>query len=84
MLNVYKLIFFFSLSHHEDFLIIFRSIHLSFNFSPGFGCDTSAVVNILAHRDSTQRALIQQEYRIMYHEELLKRLASELTGKLEV
>lgn len=51
---------------------------------PGFGCDTAAVVNILAHRDSTQRALIQQEYRTMYSDDLLKRLSKELTGKLEV
>lgn len=49
----------------------------------GFGCDTSAVINILAHRDSAQRSLIQQEYRTMYSEELLKRLSKELSGKLE-
>ncbi|KAL2344164.1 hypothetical protein Fmac_005449 [Flemingia macrophylla] len=49
----------------------------------GFGCDTSAVINILAHRDATHRAYIQQEYRTMYSEELSKRLASELSGKLE-
>lgn len=50
----------------------------------GLGCDTPVVINILAHRDATQRALIQQEYRLMYSEDLLKRLASELHGKLEV
>ncbi|GAB4850521.1 hypothetical protein Ancab_029831 [Ancistrocladus abbreviatus] len=49
----------------------------------GFGCDTSEVINVLAHRDTTQRALIQREYRIMYSEDLLKRLAKELSGKLE-
>ncbi|PON41265.1 Annexin [Parasponia andersonii] len=49
----------------------------------GLGCDTAAVINILAHRDQTQRALIQQEYRAMYSEDISKRLASELTGKLE-
>jgi len=48
------------------------------------GCDTSAVINLLAHRDATQRAYIQQEYKTMYSEELSKRLASELSGKLEV
>ncbi|KAG8382656.1 hypothetical protein BUALT_Bualt05G0100000 [Buddleja alternifolia] len=48
-----------------------------------FGCDTAAVVNILAHRDSTQRALIEQEYRSIYSEELTKRLASELSGDVE-
>ncbi|KAK7320206.1 hypothetical protein RJT34_04942 [Clitoria ternatea] len=49
----------------------------------GFGCDTSAVINILAHRDATQRAYIQQEYNTMYSSDLLKRLSSELSGKLE-
>ncbi|MED6199045.1 hypothetical protein PIB30_072279 [Stylosanthes scabra] len=49
----------------------------------GFGCDTSAVINILAHRDATQRAYIQHEYRAMYSEELSKRLEKELRGKLE-
>lgn len=55
-------------------------LHTAFK---GFGCDTSAVINILAHRDATQRAYIQHEYRTMYAGDLLKRLASELTGKLE-
>ncbi|XP_022766562.1 annexin D5-like [Durio zibethinus] len=49
----------------------------------GLGCDTAAVVNILAHRDATQRSFIQHEYRAMYSDDLLKRLASELSGKLE-
>jgi len=42
------------------------------------------VISILAHRDAAQRALIQHEYRALYAEDLLKRLTSELTGKLEV
>ncbi|KAK4423346.1 Annexin D5 [Sesamum alatum] len=49
----------------------------------GFGCDTAAVVNILAHRDVTQRPLIEQEYRIMHSTELLKQLSSELSGDLK-
>ncbi|KVH90842.1 annexin D5-like [Cynara cardunculus var. scolymus] len=49
----------------------------------GFGCDTAAVISILAHRDATQRTLIQQEYQKMYSEDILKRLSSELSGKLE-
>ncbi|KEH26757.1 annexin D5 [Medicago truncatula] len=49
----------------------------------GFGCDTSVVINILAHRDATQRAFIQQEYETTYAEELSKCLVSELRGKLE-
>lgn len=47
---------------------------------PGFGCDSTAVINILTHRDSVQRGLIQQEYRAMYHEELSQRISSELSG----
>ncbi|XP_021292264.1 annexin D5-like isoform X2 [Herrania umbratica] len=49
----------------------------------GLGCDTAAVVNILAHRDAMQRSFIQQEYRAMYSDDLSKRLVSELSGKLE-
>ncbi|KAI3706315.1 hypothetical protein L6452_23964 [Arctium lappa] len=49
----------------------------------GFGCDTAAVISILAHRDATQRTIIQQEYRTMYSDDILKRLSSELSGKLE-
>ncbi|KAJ0616974.1 putative annexin [Helianthus annuus] len=49
----------------------------------GFGCDTAAVIGILAHRDATQRACIRQEYETMYSEDILKRLSSELSGKLE-
>ncbi|KAF5773608.1 putative annexin [Helianthus annuus] len=49
----------------------------------GYGCDNAAVIGILAHRDATQRAYIEQEYRTMYSEDINKRLASELSGKLE-
>ncbi|KAL8227289.1 hypothetical protein R6Q57_017121 [Mikania cordata] len=49
----------------------------------GFGCDTDQIIGILAHRDATQRAYIQQEYRTMYSDDILKRLSSELSGKLE-
>ncbi|KAM1934980.1 hypothetical protein ACFX15_019108 [Malus domestica] len=53
------------------------SLHRAFK---GLGCDTSAVINILAHRDATQRAYLKQEYKTMYHEDLAKRLSSELSG----
>ncbi|KAI3500242.1 hypothetical protein L1887_36060 [Cichorium endivia] len=49
----------------------------------GFGCDTEAVINILAHQDSTQRAHIQHEYRTVYSDDILKHLSSEVSGKLE-
>lgn len=53
------------------------SLHKAFK---GFGCDTAAVINILAHRDATQRAHIRHEYKTMYSEDLNKRLSSELSG----
>lgn len=53
-------------------------------FGSGFGCDTETVVHILAHRNATQRGLIQQEYRTMYSGELVKRLSSELSGNVKV
>ncbi|KAJ1268483.1 hypothetical protein BS78_07G139000 [Paspalum vaginatum] len=46
----------------------------------GFGCDSTAVTNILAHRDATQRLLIQHEYRAVCGQDLPRRLASELSG----
>ncbi|KAJ0726715.1 putative annexin [Helianthus annuus] len=49
----------------------------------GFGCDTSAVVSILAHRDASQRALIEHEYKAMYSEDLSKRLTKELSGNIK-
>ncbi|XP_004299661.1 PREDICTED: annexin D5-like [Fragaria vesca subsp. vesca] len=53
------------------------ALHKAFK---GFGCDTSSVISILAHRDSIQRAQIAREYRTMYSEDLSKRLSSELSG----
>ncbi|GMI71495.1 ANNEXIN ARABIDOPSIS THALIANA 5, annexin 5 [Hibiscus trionum] len=49
----------------------------------GLGCDAKAVINIVAHRDAAQRSLIQHEYKELYSEDLLKRLTSELHGRLE-
>ncbi|XP_076948136.1 annexin D5-like [Bidens hawaiensis] len=49
----------------------------------GIGCDTATVINILAHRDATQRGYIRHEYQTMYSADILKRLSSELSGKLE-
>ncbi|KAL6596229.1 hypothetical protein ACP70R_047593 [Stipagrostis hirtigluma subsp. patula] len=46
----------------------------------GFGCDSTTVINILAHRDAVQRALIQQEYRAVFNQDLSRRIASELSG----
>ncbi|KAI3525182.1 hypothetical protein L1887_03856 [Cichorium endivia] len=63
-------------SPHDDAIKLYKAFK-------GFGCDTEAVINILAHQDSTQRAHIQHEYRTMYSDDILKRLSSELSGKLE-
>nr|KAJ0218806.1 hypothetical protein LSAT_V11C300144330 [Lactuca sativa] len=49
-----------------------------------WGCDTIAIIGILAHRDASQRALIEQEYKVMYSEDLNKRLSAELTGDVKL
>ncbi|XP_051205178.1 annexin D5 [Lolium perenne] len=53
------------------------ALHRAFR---GFGCDSTTVISILAHRDSTQRALIMQEYRALYRQDLYHRLSTELSG----
>ncbi|XP_076897120.1 annexin D5-like [Bidens hawaiensis] len=58
------------------------AMHL-FKAFKGFGCDTSSVINVLAHRDASQRALIENEYKAMYSEDLSKRLTKELSGNLK-
>ncbi|XP_057484951.1 annexin D5-like isoform X2 [Actinidia eriantha] len=55
---------------------ITRFVRISF-------CNNKTVVNILADRNATQRALIQQEYKTMYAEDLDQRLSSELSGDLK-
>ncbi|CAN1839242.1 Annexin D5 [Linum perenne] len=49
----------------------------------GLVCDTAVVVNILAHRDPTQRENILQEYETLYSHDLRKVLADELHGNLK-
>lgn len=49
----------------------------------GFGCDTPAIINILGRRDAPLRALIENEYKMMYSEDLNKRLSKELSGNLK-
>ena len=56
---------------------------LTGNMRISFG-NQKEIVNILGHRNATQRALIQQEYRTMYSEDLDQRLSSELSGDLQV
>ncbi|KAL6351581.1 hypothetical protein AAG906_040935 [Vitis piasezkii] len=61
-------------SPREDAIQLYRAFK---------GCDTAAVVHIVAHRDVTQRGLIQQEYRAMYSENLVKRLSKELSWNVK-
>ncbi|XP_044466214.1 annexin D5-like isoform X2 [Mangifera indica] len=63
-------------SAREDAMRLFRAFK-------GWGCDKQAVIEILTHRDATQRAEIQREYYAMYSEDILRRLESELSGDLE-
>lgn len=49
----------------------------------GLGCDAGIVINILSHRDASQRDDIQQEFETMYSYELKKGLSSELHGHLK-
>ncbi|WCJ42154.1 annexin 5 [Euphorbia peplus] len=60
----------------DDAMALFRAFK-------GFGCDESAVINILAHRDATHRSYIIREYNTIYSEDLFERLTKELRGKLE-
>ncbi|XP_004513248.1 annexin D5-like [Cicer arietinum] len=57
-----------------------KKLHKAFK---GLGCDTRRVIQILAHRNSEQRSLIQQEYETTYSEPLSKRISSELHGHLK-
>ncbi|KAJ0763359.1 putative annexin [Helianthus annuus] len=66
-----------AVSPREDAIQLYKAFK-------GFGSDDAAVIGILAHRDATQRAYIQQEYKTMYSEDILKRLSAEHSGKLEV
>ncbi|TYH73696.1 hypothetical protein ES332_D05G347100v1 [Gossypium tomentosum] len=63
-------------SHRDDAMQIYRAFK-------GIGCDAAAIINIIAHRDATQRSLIEQEYESTYGHELRKRFSSELTGHLK-
>ncbi|KAG8637576.1 hypothetical protein MANES_15G138400v8 [Manihot esculenta] len=49
----------------------------------GIGCDAAVVVNILSHRNASQRDAIQQEFETLYSYDLKKELSSELHGNLK-
>ncbi|ONI20752.1 hypothetical protein PRUPE_2G031900 [Prunus persica] len=49
----------------------------------GWGTDEKAVISILSHRNAAQRYEIRLAYEGLYHEDLIKRLESELSGDFE-
>lgn len=49
----------------------------------GWGCDEPTIVKILAHRSATQRALIRQEYKKKFSQDLDDILSKELSGDLK-
>ncbi|KAL1292220.1 hypothetical protein HN51_060675 [Arachis hypogaea] len=49
----------------------------------GLRSDTAKIVNILAHRDSEQRDLIQQAYETSFSEPLYKRISTDLHGHVK-
>ncbi|XP_042490998.1 annexin-like protein RJ4 [Macadamia integrifolia] len=49
----------------------------------GWGTNEKAIISILGHRNAVQRKLIRQSYEEIYHEDLVKRLESELSGGFE-
>ncbi|XP_062093099.1 annexin-like protein RJ4 [Humulus lupulus] len=49
----------------------------------GWGTDEKAIINILGHRNATQRKQIREAYERLYEEDLIKRLESELSGDFE-
>lgn len=50
----------------------------------GWGTDEKGIIAILGHRNGTQRQQIREAYHELYHEDLIKRLESELSGHFEV
>ncbi|BFG20410.1 hypothetical protein CerSpe_066840 [Prunus speciosa] len=60
----------------EDAEVLRRSVK-------GWGTDEKAVISILGHRNAAQRYEIRLAYEELYHEDLIKRLESELSGDFE-
>ncbi|KMT01364.1 hypothetical protein BVRB_9g213760 isoform C [Beta vulgaris subsp. vulgaris] len=50
----------------------------------GVGCDYSVVINILAHRDASQRMSIQQEFTHWYSGDIRTCLTEKLIGNLKI
>lgn len=50
----------------------------------GWGTDEKAVISILGHRNARQRQEIRKAYETLFHENLIKRIESEISGEFEV
>ncbi|RDX73533.1 Annexin D2 [Mucuna pruriens] len=49
----------------------------------GWGTDEGSIINILAHRNATQRRLIREAYSATYGEDIIKDLDKELSSDFE-
>ncbi|KAF7836173.1 annexin-like protein RJ4 [Senna tora] len=49
----------------------------------GWGTDEKAVIAILGHRNNSQKQQIRKAYQQLFHEDLIKRLESEISGDFE-
>jgi len=61
----------------DDATAIYNAFTTRFEFD-------ETVVDILPHRDAAQRAQIQHQYQVMYSDDILNCLSSELSGKLGI
>ncbi|XP_074566510.1 annexin-like protein RJ4 [Curcuma longa] len=63
-------------SPYEDAERIWKACH-------GWGTDEKAIIDVLAHRNAAQRNQIRLAFEEQHHENLIKRLESELSGDFE-
>ncbi|XP_057807820.1 annexin-like protein RJ4 [Salvia miltiorrhiza] len=49
----------------------------------GWGTDEKTIIGVIGRRNANQRKMIRQAYEELYHEDLVKRLESELSGDFE-
>ena len=50
----------------------------------GWGTDEKAVIQVLGHRNATQRKIIRDTYQKLYNQSLIDSLDSELSGDFGV
>ena len=66
-------------NNQMQIIVIFSNLQ-----SVGWGTDEKAVIEILGHRNASQRQQIRDAYQQLFQEDLIKRLESELSGDFEV